>query len=329
MEEAAVETRVETAADLSCSTLETSLPASSTLVSVQLGTELPTVHETSESSASAAPAEEKLVASPTLPKWDDRPVATPTNSKRSCPISPGAPPLQARGVYVAEMWLRLARIALLELTKIPPPNRILHLGPPREAPRESPAGHCDSKDCDGSHHEPGAQHEPSTWMNMAFPDKTQFSITDDHGAPESGDVLEQPLDTTPVEPAMQAWMRIISRVLNVTSAVAETPVGVGPPVEPLSPSPSRSAEPSKMIGYPPGPGHANICLGDIMEESVTWIEVDYEDDVNSPKAIDHQQVCVVQEEDAEEVVPSGLKDVYRQQNAPGIVAGMQKCLSFC
>jgi hypothetical protein len=108
---------------------------------------------------------------------------------------------------------------------------------------------------------------------------------------------------------------MIVRVFRVTA---------GPPEEPEQPE----AEECPMRPFLPGKGHALICLGDLMEESVTWIEVDSEDDCNSPKAADLAQAAEEEEDAAEEPVPPAMRDIYRQQRAGGIVAGMQKCLSF-
>lgn len=130
--------------------------------------------------------------------------------------------------------------------------------------------------------------------------------------------------TPSAERACQAWMRIILRVLSVTMAGPGAPAGPGPPEGPEAPAPCDADLPR------PRHGHAHICLGDIMDESITWLEVESEDDQNSPKQCDLVQVEQEEEEEQEgdAAVPSGLKDIYRQQKAPGIVAGMQKCLSF-
>lgn len=122
---------------------------------------------------------------------------------------------------------------------------------------------------------------------------------------------------TPEERAMQGWMRVVLRVLSVTMAGAGPPAECEPPAAPCPPYPLRE-----------GQGHAHICLGELMEESVTWIEVPWEDDVNSPKQCDQVQAMEEEEEGAATEVPAAMKDIYRQQKAPGIVAGMQKCLSF-
>lgn len=69
-------------------------------------------------------------------------------------------------------------------------------------------------------------------------------------------------------------------------------------------------------------------LGDMLEQSVTWVEPDSdEDDVHSPKQSDQQPGPEDPEASAEDLHPA-MKAIHRQQKAPGIVAGMAKCLSF-
>merc|ERR1712066_1033197 len=74
----------------------------------------------------------------------------------------------------------------------------------------------------------------------------------------------------------------------------------------------------------------HVCLGDLMEESISWIDVDSEDDQTSPKQSDLMQAAAMQEEQeqVEEPMPRGYEAIARQQRAPGIVVGMCKCLSF-
>jgi hypothetical protein len=68
----------------------------------------------------------------------------------------------------------------------------------------------------------------------------------------------------------------------------------------------------------------------MLEESISWLDVDSEDDQTSPKKVDLLQAYNDMEEDEleEQPMPRGLEAIARQQKAPGIVAGMQKCLSF-
>jgi hypothetical protein len=68
-----------------------------------------------------------------------------------------------------------------------------------------------------------------------------------------------------------------------------------------------------------------------MEQSITWFDADSEDDQNSPKQVDVMQA--MEEEEGgdgggEAEMPRGMAAVMRQQNAPGIVPGMRKMLSF-
>jgi len=72
-------------------------------------------------------------------------------------------------------------------------------------------------------------------------------------------------------------------------------------------------------------GHAHICLGEMMEESVSWIDVESDDDRHSPKAADCLAAAMEAEEDVTPI--RGMADVQRQQNVP-LVSGMKKCLSF-
>jgi len=68
-----------------------------------------------------------------------------------------------------------------------------------------------------------------------------------------------------------------------------------------------------------------VCLSYLLEQSVTWIEPESdEDDFHSPKASLQKPP---DEEDEEEAHPA-MKAIARQQRAPGIVEGLPKCLSF-
>jgi len=135
---------------------------------------------------------------------------------------------------------------------------------------------------------------------------------------EDDDDNDETMCTQSAQRAMAGWSRILMRVMSITGA--EPPEG---------PSADQVLSPpvGLVANLREGQGHAHICLGDIMEESISWMEVDSEDDCHTPKAAD-MMPPMEQEEEEEEVVPSHLKNIYRQQNAPGIVAGMNKCLSF-
>jgi len=68
-----------------------------------------------------------------------------------------------------------------------------------------------------------------------------------------------------------------------------------------------------------------VCLSYLLEQSVTWIDPESdEDDFHSPKASLQQPP----DEDEELEVHPGMKAIAQQQRAPGIVEGLPKCLSF-
>lgn len=148
---------------------------------------------------------------------------------------------------------------------------------------------------------------------MAFPKDDDPAVTMITSVLDEDDGNDDQMSTQLAQRAMAGWSRILMRVMSITGV--EPPVDSGP-----------------HVGLVPtlreGQGHAHICLGDIMEESISWLEVDSEDDCHTPKAADTMPPMEQEEEEQEEVVPSHLKNIYRQQNAPGIVAGMNKCLSF-
>lgn len=64
-----------------------------------------------------------------------------------------------------------------------------------------------------------------------------------------------------------------------------------------------------------------VCLGYLLEQSVTWLEPESDDDLHSPKA------SVPPAEEEEDPHPA-MKAIARQQRAPGLVEGLPKCLSF-
>lgn len=250
--------------------------------------------------------EKQEVGPPPMPSRDDRPVATPTNSTRPCHINvcSAAPD---RSCLFAEAWLRLARIAMLELPKRCPPHRLLFQPPANIVPGEQ---ECSAQQTSSPQH----LDANSKWTDMAFPkDDGPATTMITSVLDEDDDDNDEPMYPQFAERAMAGWSRILMRVMSI--AGAEPPAGPRPPVG-LVP----------MLRE--GQGHAHICLGDIMEESISWMEVDSEDDCHTPKQ--EMMPAMEQEEEEEEAqpVPSHLKNIYRQQNAPGIVAGMNKCLSF-
>merc|ERR1712167_219384 len=105
-------------------------------------------------------------------------------------------------------------------------------------------------------------------------------------------------------------MRMISRAMLVTMT--------GPSPEPMP----RCFSPKFRNGHP--------CLGDMMEESITWMDVDSEDDQHSPKQSDQHQNVPEDHGGAGEgdgCVHLAMQAIVCQQRAPGIVVGMPKCLS--
>merc|ERR1712046_532148 len=214
-----------------------------------------------------APAQEKPLStcSPLLHR-DDRPVATPTNSTRQCHLGAATPSVPSRGADVAAMWLRLARIALLELTKLPPPHRLLRFPDPK----------LDCGEQEGN--SPQNKSESNKWMNMAFPNEMPGEQVEADGMPlATASRGSDSQISILADPVLAAWKKLLTRVLNVTMAGrgSEPPERLELPTEPESAEECEVSRPRR--------GHALICLGDLMEESISWIEVDSEDDVNSPK----------------------------------------------
>jgi len=323
---------------------------------------------------------ERPLAGP--PTSQDRPVATPCQSPtKQLPPQPTGPD---RGLEFAEKWLRLSRIALLELTKLPPASAIV--GRPFErmpycatqvndTPRLVDMGEANPIDGEDTHAplREGQEEATKRWKSMAFP-QPDFNGCEDNEA-ETPATLEREedyaIETESEYRAMQAWARILVRVFNVTIGgppppqMEETPYGLleaeqatmrearKEEVEALRrlaqdedsnvreatqrhPEGTEEDEEAAPLESSPAPqadnpmrnGCAHICLGELMEESVSWVDVDSEDDCCSPKEADKLAAMQAAEEEVEVELPRGMKDVYRQQNAPGIVAGMQKCLSF-
>lgn len=257
------------------------------------------------------------------------------------------------------MWLRLSRIALLELTKLPPSFRLLRFTAPHAAqiqlegdapqadqiplddddptsPRSNAARGRKQLDC--------THDDPTSPRSNAARGRKQLDCAQDFADDSAGEdnnnsmpVQESAVEEFACSPsearALRGWERILLRVLKVAADPPEHPAGLDDRGSPQDLAglerTMETAVPLISDGYPPRQGHAQICLGDLMEESITWMEVDSEDDQNSPKAIDQVQLMEEEEEESgPEAVPPALRDLQRQQNAPGIVAGMQKCLSF-
>lgn len=124
------------------------------------------------------------------------------------------------------------------------------------------------------------------------------------------------------EESVDAWARMVSRVLILSS--------VGDPEENLEDSVEETPEEAPEDRFPPKYRNGHLCLGAMMQESVTWIEVDPEDDYNSPKHSDQiaNEIPEADEHENDGRVPPHMRDISRQQKAGGIVEGMPKCLSF-
>jgi len=262
------------------------------------------------------PQDLRPARSPPMPQRDERPVATPCSpSKSACRASPqpcafddGMPKICAEDkdhVSIApsdwaEQWLRLCRIMLLEL---PRHERLVKGIALNQEKYRRGIGNVDVEAAE-----------------EATPRATQTEHPDGAGTLDTaggGLALENG--------ALQAWHRILSRVLNVTMAKPRH-CSSGTPDLPVSGSPdSDNASPSRSQ-----PKH--ICLGDLMEESLSWVDVDSDDDRTSPKQSDMMQLMAMEEaqaqEQAEEPMPRGYEAIVRQQKAPGIVEGLPKCLSF-
>lgn len=180
---------------------------------------------------------------------------------------------------VAEMWLRLARLALLELPEI------RHIQQRKEHQRllQSRAAQelIDSADDDVAN---------SAGKAMSYPDQ------------------DDPVLLTTADRATEAWIRLTMRIIMEPNPALED---------------HRNWSPRYRNGHP--------CLGDMMEESITWIEVDSEDDQHSPKHADQNQVKQPEPEcewEGDDNVHPAMQAIARQQRAPGVVLGMPKCLSF-
>lgn len=139
-------------------------------------------------------------------------------------------------------------------------------------------------------------------------------------------------DSESVTPLAEAWLRL--------SRIALLELGTRGPKHPtampgqLAHKPavdqSDEEEPGDQAPEnPPGtsvPPEADwrspqVCLGYLLEQSVTWIEPDSDDDLHSPNA------SLQHPEEDEEQHPA-MKAIARQQRAPGLVEGLPKCLSI-
>jgi len=231
--------------------------------------------------------------------------ATPSKSKPFCPGQSCSDPGEgstgsllavARGVSnrheFAEMWLRMSRLVLLELGQLRP-SRGRASCTTNEKSNDRP---------DDSNEEPHKSSELSL-------QKEQISdqIMGDSDAAGGPDMM-----TTEALKSIQAWKRMLTRIMAVTMT--------GP-------------EPSAFCGdVDPNYGDGHLCLGDMMQESITWVECDSEDEDFTPKAsMQLNNMGQEEEHQASELdgfLAQGMKVIAMQQKAPGVLAGMPKCLSF-
>eukprot|EP00929_Paragymnodinium_shiwhaense_P002088 TRINITY_DN10228_c0_g1_i9.p1 TRINITY_DN10228_c0_g1~~TRINITY_DN10228_c0_g1_i9.p1 ORF type:complete len:725 (-),score=131.06 TRINITY_DN10228_c0_g1_i9:220-2394(-) len=251
---------------------------------------------------------------------------------------------------IAEMWLRLSRIVLLELSgpRPEPPPPMAMLGQPQGRPW-APASPASGAAAEAAAEEAAEQvalaaaraaakesdDDPDgKWQSMAFPEQ-HFGI---HGAaacdeetrfPLSEETVSSPTgsDETGVErvtSAEIAWVRFVTRIMRVT---AGGPEPVAMPPDPDAEEEAQHAE-DLHVRFPPRFRNGHPCLGDMMEESISWIEVDSDDDVHSPKqSVQHMPDCEDDEGEPCEVHPA-MRAIAVQQKAPGIIEGMPKFLSF-
>eukprot|EP00929_Paragymnodinium_shiwhaense_P002085 TRINITY_DN10228_c0_g1_i6.p3 TRINITY_DN10228_c0_g1~~TRINITY_DN10228_c0_g1_i6.p3 ORF type:complete len:120 (-),score=23.26 TRINITY_DN10228_c0_g1_i6:220-579(-) len=119
-------------------------------------------------------------------------------------------------------------------------------------------------------------------------------------------------------------MNVQQRIMRVT---AGGPEPVAMPPDPDAEEEAQHAE-DLHVRFPPRFRNGHPCLGDMMEESISWIEVDSDDDVHSPKqSVQHMPDCEDDEGEPCEVHPA-MRAIAVQQKAPGIIEGMPKFLSF-
>merc|ERR1711920_65591 len=80
--------------------------------------------------------------------------------------------------------------------------------------------------------------------------------------------------------------------------------------------------------------NGHLCLGDVMDESITWLEPSADSEPCSPKEDTRPDMTEMHDEDTEapelecgEYMKQVMKVVSRQQRAPGIIVGLPKSLS--
>eukprot|EP00928_Gymnodinium_smaydae_P011375 TRINITY_DN14203_c0_g2_i1.p1 TRINITY_DN14203_c0_g2~~TRINITY_DN14203_c0_g2_i1.p1 ORF type:complete len:610 (+),score=77.68 TRINITY_DN14203_c0_g2_i1:154-1983(+) len=93
-----------------------------------------------------------------------------------------------------------------------------------------------------------------------------------------------------------------------------------------------NSEPGASCGrLPPRFRNGFLCLGDMMNESVTWLEPASDSEPGTPKAepaIHGMEEDDGSDSDGEQYRKQGMKCISRQQRAPGIIDDMPKCLSW-
>lgn len=96
-------------------------------------------------------------------------------------------------------------------------------------------------------------------------------------------------DQTLESVALLAWRRIGSRVLNVTAA---RPDGIAPDHD--ADAADTEEVDDAADNSPPRDRPRHICLGDMMEESLSWVDLDSEDDCTSPKQQELMEMMAMQ-----------------------------------
>eukprot|EP00930_Biecheleria_cincta_P070480 TRINITY_DN58119_c0_g1_i1.p1 TRINITY_DN58119_c0_g1~~TRINITY_DN58119_c0_g1_i1.p1 ORF type:complete len:461 (+),score=63.46 TRINITY_DN58119_c0_g1_i1:59-1384(+) len=202
---------------------------------------------------------------------------------------------------LAEKWLRLARIALLELSTRHPARRMMRRYEDDDA-------------------------ETALRFHEVTPEK--------HSLNERRTTRGTNVESD--DPAYRdgALLRAEAGDEQLRSQAGGTPPGAHSPRTPCHEAHGDAQSPlaSRREQYVPAilteEAIMAPTLGDMLEQSVTWVEPDSdEDDVHSPKQSDQQLGPEDPQGSAEDLHPA-MKAIHRQQKAPGIVVGMPKCFSF-
>lgn len=141
-----------------------------------------------------------------------------------------------------------------------------------------------------------------------------------------------------IDAEKQDYQRLMERLeTSATWLAGEADIDVAPhqmlPEDCSAEHETEDSDPCEQFPHRYRNGH--FCLGDVMDESITWLEPSPESEPYSPKAQQPPQMQQEQEDDEEDSESEGgdyrrqvLKAMAKQQNAPGIVNGMPKNLSF-